>query len=229
MSRNIRWIDLRPFASIVIQFGKIDQDGGSGLWMLDDAELMRATRLQREDYYRRAIMDGEITLPHGRPRPRKVAILGACDDGLDSLAPLIRDYVKAEYPDEHAALLTTLELGAGAEDREDAIRLSARRLQAMETDILYDRLAGDDSFRKVVTRVAEDGCASNSFLGGVNPGCSDMKVVVGRLAAHEAERKKKALAATSPDRKGPDSGFTRTWLDRLKDAVRWGGPGCPGP
>ena len=217
---NRRWIDLRSFASTLIQFSKIDQNGGAGLWILDDAELMRATRYQRENFYRRAIMDGEIILPHGRRLTRKGAMLLACDDGFDSLAPLIREYATVEYPDEHVELLTTLELGAGAEDREDAIRLSAKRLQEMETAVLYKRLGSDDSFRKVVTRVAVDGCTSNPFLGGKNPGCADMRAAVSRLAAHEAELKTRAPAVTSPEARDPDAGFKKTWLDQLKGAVR---------
>jgi hypothetical protein len=220
LETNRRWIDLRPFASIVIQFSKIDQNGLAGMWMLDDAALIRASRHQREDYYRRAIIDGEITLAHGQPLIRKVAIRGACLEGLNSLAPLIRDHIKTEMPEEQAELLTTLELGAGAEDREDAIRLSAKRLRAMQTDMLYDRLAGDDSFRRVVTRVAVDGCTSNPFLGGKNPGCADMNAVVGRLSAHEAELQRKAPAKTSVDAKVPSSAFEETWLDRLRQAAR---------
>ena len=220
LENNRRWIDLRPFASIVIQFSKIDQNGVSGLWMLDDLELMRAPRSRREDVYRMAIVDGGITLPHGRPLPRKVAIRGACYEGMDSLAPLIREYVKAEYPEEGAKLLTALELGAGAEDREDAIRLSARHLREMDAAAVYDKMAADGDFRSVVTRVTEEGCASNPFLGGKNPGCADMKVVVGHLSAHETEVKRKALAAAGPAARVSSSAFQKSWLDRLNDAVR---------
>ncbi len=150
LENNRRWIDLRPFASIVIQFSKIGQNGASGLWMLDDLELMRAPRSRCEDVYRMAIMDGGITLPHGRPLPRRAAIRGACYEEMDSLAPLIREYVKAEYPEEGAKLLTALELGAGAEDREDAIRLSARHLPEMDAAAVYDKMTADGDFRSVV-------------------------------------------------------------------------------
>ena len=220
LERNGRWIDIRPFAATLLRFSQLDNLGRGGLWMLDEAELMRAPRGRREDTYRMAITDGETTLPHGRPLGRKSAILLACDDGLDSLAPFIRDYVKAEYPEGYAALLTTLALGAGAEDRDDAIRLSAKRLRSMETGVLYERLAGDESFRKVVTRVATDGCASNPFLGGVNAGCADMKAAVGGLSAHESVLKRKALAVPPSDTSQRYSALDRTWLDQLKDTVR---------
>lgn len=221
LENNRRWIDLRRFESIVIQFSKIDQNGVSGLWMLDDAELMRAPRDRREDDYRRAISSGKITLPHGGPLSRKAAILLACDEGLDSLAPLIRDYVETEHPEEYAKLLTTLELGAGAEDREDAIRLSARRLRDMDPGVVYKRVNDDPEFRGVVTRVAEEGCMYNPFLGGKNHACADMKIVVGSLSAHDAElKKRRARAAASPDGKAPSLAFEETWLGRLKQAVR---------
>jgi hypothetical protein len=219
LADNARWIDLRPFASLLIQFGRTHLLGHRALRTLDEAELMRAPRHQREDACRMAIMDGKTLLPHGASLIRKVAILFACDDGLDSLAPLIRDYLMTEYPQEHAKLLAALELGAGAEDREDAIRLSAQRLRGMDAAALYERMDADADFRSVVTRVTEDGCASNPFLGGVNRGCADMKIVVGRLSAHEAELKKKTPAVGPLDAKVASFPPKETWLGRLRHAA----------
>jgi len=221
LSRSDRWLDLRPFEDIIMEYSRIDPlHRGAGL--LDEAELPRLPRDERLPVYSTAIIEGRATLRRGDILVRQTAMgLAACD-GLEELKPLI----EAHYMDEPeevrqrlplAELLIRLELGAGAVDREDAGRLASERLAAMKDQEFRDRMNTDEAFRKVVDQVASYVCAIDAFAPRRNPGCASVKDIVTRqMGLEEMSLKASKAAATSTSPVHIDEAWHETWLGRMK-------------
>lgn len=225
LSYNIRWLDLGPFEDIVTEYGRLDPLHYRATWLLDQAELLRTPKEGRLRIYSAAIVEGTTTLRHGRPLPRQSAMLLAADDGLAELKPLVERY----YPDEPAEvrqtmplpeLLTRLELGAGAADREDANRLASERLAAMKDLEFRDRMDTDAAFRKVVEEISSYVCIPDPYLVRRNPGCASIKGVVKRQTELEAKAAQlKSLggsAATRPPASVAEQ--AETWLGKMQES-----------
>jgi len=224
LSRNVRWLDLQPFEDIVMEFSKTDPTH-RGIWLLDEAELLRTPKDERLRMYSAAIVEGTTTLRHGRPLPRQSAMLLAADDGLAELKPLIETYYPAEPADVRRDLplpdlLIRLDLGAGATDREDAARLASERLVAMKDDEFRDRMDTDAAFRKVVEAISSYVCVPDPYLVRRNPGCASIKTIVKRQLELEAKaaqvRSLSAGAAAQPQTSVADR--LGTWLGRMQES-----------
>ena len=224
LSRNIRWLDLRPFEDILTEYSRIDPLHERAMWLMDEAELLRTPRDQRLRIYSAAIVEGTTTLRHGRPLPRQSAMLLAAADGLAELKPLIETH----YPEESAEvrrdlplpeLLTRLELGAGAADREDANRLASERLAGMKDDEFRERMGTDAAFRKVVEDISSYVCIPDPYLVRRNPGCASIKAIVKRQLDLEAKAAQvKSLGAGAATR--PPKSFEQpaeTWLGKMQE------------
>ncbi len=223
LSWNKRWLDLRPFEDIIMEYSRIDPlHRGAGL--LDEGELPRTSRDERLRVYSTAIVEGRATLRHGDVLVRQTAMGFAAFDGLEELKPLI----EAHYMDEPeevrqrlplAELLIRLELGAGAVDREEAGRLASERLAAMKDGEFRDRMNTDEAFRKVVDRVASYVCAIDPFARRRNPGCASVKEIVRRQVQLEEQalQANKAATATSTSPTQTDQDPSETWLGRMKE------------
>jgi hypothetical protein len=224
---QMRWLDLRPFEDLLTEYGRIDPLHYRATWLLDQAELFRTPRDERLRIYSAAIVEGRTTLKHGRPLPRQSAMLLASDDGLIELKPLIETYYPEEPADVRSGLplpelLTRLDLGAGASDREDANRLASERVAAMKDTEFRDRMNTDEAFRKVVDQIATYVCAIDGFAPRRNPGCTSIKDVVKRQLQLEKTTEEAARAATTTSTSTSTSIRQRyeerrdSWLGRMQ-------------
>lgn len=216
LTSNQRWLDLRPYAEIVRQVDPTHSRKAN--WLLDEAELIHGLRSDRLRWFDLAITGGEVKLPHGRPLTRELAMSFAAIQGLSELEPLIQQY--AAQVDERwrksfqfESFPSMFELGNGAENREDALRLASERLAQMEDSDVRARMDRDAGFRMAIFQVAEDVCALNPFSGRLNKGCSKMKEVVRRqivLDRNTVGQASKTLKAET---------FEVDWLEGLKQRV----------
>lgn len=220
LSQNTRWLDLRPFEKILLEFSRID-DTHRGQWLLDDAELTHASRAVRLDLFQRAIVSGEITLPHGRALPRDLAMSFAALQGLGELEPLVEQFAnhieerwKESFQFETFPAL--FRLGSGARDREDALRLSSLRLASMADKDVKAKMDSDAGFRGAVLQVARDVCVADPFSGRLNSGCADMKSVVGRQTALDRGTRKSEAESSVSGSGTPVNEQSETWLARLR-------------
>jgi hypothetical protein len=154
-------------------------------------------------------------------------MLLAGDDGLAELKPLI----EAHYPEETAQvrhelplpeLLTRLELGAGATDREDAARLASERLAAMKDDEFRERMDTDAAFRKVVEDISSYVCVPDPYLVRRNPGCASIKAIVKRQLELEAKAKQVTSLGAGESTRPPQSLAERlgTWLGKMQECSK---------
>ena len=218
-----RWIDLRPFVAILERYmGPTGRNDGA--WVADEVEFFRASRQDRIEVCRRAIVEGQITLPRGWQIPRNVAMGFAADEGLEELKPLIVEYYDRLAPDykHHSPLeelLESIELRAGASDREDAIERACARLAAMSDTELKQKMEADVHLQHVADTLAQDACAVDPIMSRRSPGCAVLKGVVNRqehLFQMEVEKgtvKPKWVV-------GNRAGREADWLTRLGDRTQ---------
>ena len=219
LAENSRWFDLRPYAEIIETFSQSDALH-RGLWLLDDNELQHSTRDERLLAYRTAIQNGVARLARGRPLTRESAIAYAATEGMVELEPLATQFspmVQERWRKafEFEAFPTLFQLGEGGKSVDDAGRLAAGRLRAMDDDEFFSRMSRDEGFRAAVLQVARNVCARNPLSGACNPGCADIRSVVRRQAA---TREKVRRAASESDRSGKPSITMQTesdWLSHL--------------
>jgi hypothetical protein len=224
LSDASRWLDLRPFDDILMQFSKVDPVH-RGAWLLDQAEVPRMPRDERLRVYAEAIVNGSVTLRHGWPMPRQTAIFLASDDGLAELKPLIEAHygemaLEVQRATPLAEALVRLDLGAGASDREDAARLASERLAAMSDVEFRDRMDADAAFRTVVETLSSFVCRVDPFRARRNPGCASIKSVVRRqVQVVENAAHARALAAgTGLAAPQESEDWHMTWLGHMQDA-----------
>ena len=214
-----RWIDLRPFVSILDSYSA---------WLADEGEFFRASRQDRVEVCRRAIVEGKITLRRGRPIPRGVAMGIAAEEGLEELKPLIEEYydqlppvIRTYSPREE--LLESMELRAGASDLEGAIERACERLAAMSDAELKQKMDTDVHLQQIADTLAQEACAVDPIGLRSSPGCAVLKGVVDRqehLFQMEVEKgtvKPKWVV-------GNRAGREADWLTRLDDRVPWSPP-----
>ncbi len=221
LSRSIRWLDLQPLEDIVMEFSRVDPTH-RGIWLLDEAALLRTPRDERLRVYSTAIVNGSTTLGHGRPLPRQSAMLAASDDGLSELRPLIETHfadepaeVRRDFP--LPELLTRLDLGAGAADREDAGRLASERLATMKDVDFRQRMDTDPAFEKVVVAVSSYVCDVNPYLRRRNPGCASIKDVVRRQLELEAAARTATKGASVRSAQEYEE-WRGTWLASMQES-----------
>jgi hypothetical protein len=144
-------------------YGVSEEDPHCAAWFFDDVELARLSVSERSGYYKRAIVDGAVTLWYGSTLWRYSAILKAVNDGITGLEPLIFEY----YPtldDAQGKLLPreeirpTLELRGGAADRDEACQLGAERLSQRNGEAVLMTLASDTGFREAVIGLVRESC-----------------------------------------------------------------------
>jgi hypothetical protein len=224
LSDASRWLDLRPFDDILMQFAEVSHSH-SIAWLLDQAEVPRMPRDERLRVYAEAIVNGSVTLRHGWPMARQTAIRLASDDGLAELRPLIEAHYGEMAPEVQRATplaeaLVRLDLGAGASDREDAARLASERLAAMSDVEFRDRMDADAAFRTVVETLSSFVCRVDPFRARRNPGCASIKSVVKRqVQVVENAAHARALAAgTGLAAPQESEDWHMTWLGHMQDA-----------
>jgi hypothetical protein len=224
LSENTRWLDLKPYADVIEQFAKTDSLH-RGLWLLDDNELAKAPRTERLVVYRAAIENGVTRLGRGRPLTRESAMAFAASEGMTEVEPLVAQFspmVEARWKEsfQFQTFPALFQLCGGAQDREDALRLASQRLAAMADKEVKAKMDDDSGFRGAVLQVARDVCAADPFSGNRrNPGCADMKGVIGRqmaleLHARKADAESSAIGSASPAEERSDS-----WLTKLRQHV----------
>lgn len=223
LSQNNRWIDLRPYGDILEQFGKVDGQH-RGLWLLDEAELAHGPREMRLGFFQKAIVNGGLTLPHGRGLPRELAMSFAAIQGLAELEPLVERYadqVEERWKKgfEFETFPVLFRLGSGAQDREDALLLASQRLSATAGHEVKAKMDGDAGFRGAVLQVARDVCATDPFSDRRNPGCTDMKNVIGRQIALERDARKSEMESSEPGSAVRSENKVEGWLTRLRQHV----------
>src|SRR5664280_71503 len=225
LSENTRWPDLHPFEDILTEYGRVDRLHYRASSLLDNAELLRATREERLMVYASAIVEGRTTLKRGSTLPRQSAMLLASDDGLAELKPLIETHYPEEPADVRlslplAELLIRLDLGAGAADREEANRLASERLAAMADTELRDRMNTDAAFQRVVTEVATYICAVDPYRMRRNPGCTSIKAIVKRQLQMEktTEEAARATATTPVSSTQSYEEHRDSWLGRMQQS-----------
>ena len=193
-------------------------------WLADEGEFFRASRQDRVEVCRRAIVEGKITLRRGRPIPRGVAMGIAAEEGLEELKPLIEEYydqlppvIRTYNPREE--LLESMELRAGASDLEDAIERACARLAAMSDAELKQKMDTDVHLQQIADTLAQEACAVDPIGLRSSPGCAVLKGVVDRqehLFQMEVEKgtvKPKWVV-------GNRAGREADWLTRLGDRTQ---------
>jgi hypothetical protein len=232
LEKHMRWLDLRPFVDLLEEYHWLDRGRG----LADHAELFRAPRDERLRVYAAAIVEGSTKLKRGTPLPRQSAMLLASDDGLAELKPLIETYYPEEPADVRSGLplpelLTRLDLGAGAIDREDANRLASERIAAMKDGEFRDRMNTDEAFRKVVDQIATYVCAIDAFAPRRNSGCASIKDVVKRQLQLEKTAEAARAATTTSTSTSTRQRYEErrdSWLGRMQ-ASSAGEPSVPRP
>jgi hypothetical protein len=223
LSQNTRWLDLRPYGEILLQFSRSDETH-RGRWLLDDVELARSRREERLSIYQEAIKRGHISLRNGSPLDRFGAVEAVALEGLSALRLLV-DQHYGDLPKDLQArapydeLVESLELRAGAADREDALRLSSQRLAAMADKEVKAKMDADSGFCRAVLQVARNVCVADPFSGRRNPGCADMKSVVVRQTALDRDTRKAETESSATGSESPVTGQSETWLTKLKQHV----------
>jgi hypothetical protein len=223
LSNNSRWIDLRPYGEILLELSRVD-DLHRGRWLLDDAELSRSRREERLAIYQEAIRRGEISLRNGSPLDRFGAIEAVALEGLTELRPLL-DLHYRELPKELQArtpydeLVESMELRAGAADREDAVKLAAHRVSVMRDEEVKARMDREAGFQTAVLQLADEACVADPFSGQRNAGCADLRGVVRRQLAFAHETV--STEAESPSTRSASSApaAREGWLARLRARV----------
>jgi hypothetical protein len=227
LAENSRWIDLRPYAEIIEQFSKTDALH-RGLWLLDDNELARSTRDERLAAYRTAIQNGVARLARGRPLTRESAIAFAAAEGMVELEPLATQFspmVEERWRKSFGfeAIPALFRLGEGAKDVEDAGRIAAGRLRAMDDDDFSSRMENDQGFRAAVLQIAQNVCAFDPFSGGRNPGCADISRIVRRQAALEEKTQKPVVQSNGAGKAPVTTERRNDWLSQLRHHAPPGG------
>jgi hypothetical protein len=223
LSENSRWLDLRPYGELLEEFAKLDSRP-RGLWLLDEAELAHRARDERIEVFRRAITEGRITLAHGRPITREVAMSFAALTGLTELQGLVEDH-KNEVDDvwkrslKFESFPALFELTAGAADREDAVRRGAMKLASMGDDDFAIRMESDPGFRSAVLQVATDACAPNPLAEQRSPSCLEFREVSKRQVTLQ-KRRQAALPSKSQEAAREATRVAPTWLDSLRSRVK---------
>jgi hypothetical protein len=220
LAGNSRWIDLRPYAEIIETFSEKDALH-RGLWLLDDNELAHSTRDERLAAYRKAMQNGVARLARGRPLTRESAIAFAAAEGMVELEPLatqsspmVEERWKKSF--EFEAFPTLFQLGEGAKGVDDAGRVAAGRLRAMDDDEFSSRMEGDKGFRAAVFQVTRNVCARNPLSGVRNPGCADVRSVVRRQAARKEKARRAALESDQSGKAVITIETDEDWLSRLR-------------
>ena len=213
-----RWIDLRPFVATLERY--IGPTGrNDGAWLADEVEFFRASRQDRIEVCRRAIVEGATTLRRGDTILRNVAMSIAADEGLEELTPLIEEYydqlppvVKTRNP--RAKLLESMELRAGASDREDAIERACGRLAAMSDSQFKQKMDADVQLQNVVLELVQEACKVDPFVPHQNPGCALLTEIMRRQQIEAQKQRENSTAqSTSAAGSGPKDGAD--WLFRL--------------
>lgn len=221
LAENTRWLDLRPYSKILEQFSETDPLH-RGLWLLDDNELARSSRDERMAAYRTAIQNGLAKLHRGRPLSRESAIAFAAAEGMvelqklaEQFSPLVEERWKKSFGFEAFPVL--FQLGEGAKDPEEASRVAAGRLQAMDDEDFALKMKDDKGFRNAVLQVARYVCAIDPFSGQRNPGCADMSSIVRRQAALEDKTRKVTsdVGGVAQTSTGDEEG----WLPQMRHYV----------
>jgi hypothetical protein len=221
LSQNDRWLDLRPYTDLLEQYAAIPAEGGRGLRLADDVELFRAPRERRVEACRHAITEGTVRLRRGTEFIRFTAILLAARDGLNELTDVIQAYHSEMHPKEQgelplAQVMLRLDLGAGAKDLEDALRLASQRLAKLDATEFAGRMDSDPIFKQTVLQTARDACAANPFTHELNPGCCAIREIAARQKRLHDQRDAEMKAAGTPP--APvEIGGPSTWLDQLRE------------
>ncbi len=225
LSGNLRWIDLRPYADILLRFSSTDEWKDRGLALLDESELAQSSRGNRLGIYRQASVSGSARLPHGSPCSRRLGIELAALEGLGELKPLAEEYYgmlnQAEQKQLSLERLKVMfALTDGAEDREGAGRQAAERLNQMKDEEFASRMESQDGFAEAVTDIAAYACAKTPFTGASGAGCQAIKEIYARqrrkdVAQHQTARSEKTRVA--PLGEGAKE---KRWIDRLGRALQ---------
>jgi hypothetical protein len=228
LAENSRWIDLRPYAETLEQFSQSDALH-RGLWLLDDNELARSSREERLAAYRTAIQEGTVRLSRGRPLTREAAIAFAAAEGMtepEPLATLFSPMVEERWKKSFGleAVPALFQLGEGAKDVEDAQRIAASRLRAMNDEDFSFRMEKDEGFRAAVIQVARGACMANPFSGERNPGCADIRNVVQRQTVLEEQTRTTAGRSQGVGEASVTTKKQEDWPSQLR---RYISPGSP--
>jgi hypothetical protein len=225
LGANDRWIDLRPFEDILVQYhGGSPHDNGGERWV-QEIKWRYLSRADRLRVCRAAIEQGRAVAPGARPVPRDVAIQSIGTYGLAELVPLVEEYYPA-LPKEQKETLSLAQLRIeanlkdGCEGREDCFDRAAQRLAAMSDEAFKKKMDGDKAFGDVVlgfNGVVRFVCERNPFNGWVNPGCQRIHGIYERQAALDKKiNAERAAEGTQPQARPPEP-LRETWLQRLRE------------
>lgn len=218
LAQNARWIDLRPFADLLTNYGRKASDGFQVEWLLDDVELQHADRVERVRVYREAIEKGSVKLKRGRSVLRPAALDAAAREGLVELVDLVTGHAGQALPGFEGAVTPMLELTGGAEDQKDGLRQAGWRLSGLSDADLVRRVESA-GFRKAVISLAGRACEPNPFTSERDPSCELFRQVYERQLRNSPQ----PITATRKaiGNQALESGVA-VWTAQLREACRAG-------
>lgn len=203
-------------------------------------DLPRDERLRA---YREVIQTGRLQTTYGFPLSPPVALSMAAWDGMTELEPAISAHGSDLTPIASAPLepytIWTMRLAAGAESRDEAVSLRAKRLADMADRTFFELMRDDPALRAVVEDLADRSCSPSRDLvrdretgNALDVSCKYLQAIAERQSqyVHELGADRDAIGGVRVVGLGTCIGSPTSWLERLAYAAstaRSEAPLCP--